>query len=180
LGGAEGFLILFQVRDENAKSWWNLGGWGNKRHAIEMGGIVGNEVDGSIETGRWYDIRIESKGANLKCYLDNQLVHDVAIPAMATLHASATQVRATGEVLLKVVNAAADPQETQILLHGAPRLAKTAQAIVLTSDSPTDENTLDQPTKVAPVTKFLEISGAAFGHTFPGNSLTVLRLKPQK
>jgi len=35
LGGAEGFLIPFNVRDENAKSWWNLGGWGNTRHTIE-------------------------------------------------------------------------------------------------------------------------------------------------
>jgi alpha-L-arabinofuranosidase len=41
LGGAEGFLILFNVRDDNRKSWWNLGGWGNQRHAIEMGGLVG-------------------------------------------------------------------------------------------------------------------------------------------
>ena len=29
LGGAEGFLILFRVQDENAKAWWNIGGWGN-------------------------------------------------------------------------------------------------------------------------------------------------------
>ena len=38
LGGAEGFLILFHVKDEEAKAWWNIGGWGNTRHALEMGG----------------------------------------------------------------------------------------------------------------------------------------------
>ena len=32
LGGAEGFLILFNVQDDHAKSWWNIGGWGNVRH----------------------------------------------------------------------------------------------------------------------------------------------------
>ena len=35
LGGAEGFLIPFLVRDDEAKAWWNIGGWGNIRHAIE-------------------------------------------------------------------------------------------------------------------------------------------------
>ena len=64
LGGAEGFLIMFRVQDPRAKAWWNLGGWGNTKHAIEMGGIIGNEVPGRIETGRWYDIRIELHGAS--------------------------------------------------------------------------------------------------------------------
>ena len=40
LGGAEGFLILFNVQDEHAKGWWNIGGWGNARHALEMDGSV--------------------------------------------------------------------------------------------------------------------------------------------
>ena len=62
LGGAEGFLIPFLVKDEEAKAWWNIGGWGNTRHAIEMDGNRGNDVPGSIETGRWYDIRIEVQG----------------------------------------------------------------------------------------------------------------------
>ena len=80
LGGAEGFLILFRVADENAKSWWNIGGWGNQRHAIEMGGIVGKEIPGRIETGRWYNIRMEVNGKHIKCYLDDTLIHDVTAP----------------------------------------------------------------------------------------------------
>ena len=83
LGGAEGFLILFRVKDENQKSWWNIGGWGNTRHAIEIGGEVGRSVPGRIETGRWYDIRIELAGSSIKCYLDGKLVHDVKTPTMA-------------------------------------------------------------------------------------------------
>jgi len=38
LGGGEGFLILFNVQNENEKCWWNIGGWGNDHHAIEMAG----------------------------------------------------------------------------------------------------------------------------------------------
>ena len=67
LGGAEGFLILFHVQDDNNWLWWNVGGWGNSRHAIERcsdGGksTLGPDVSGSVETARWYDLRIRTEG----------------------------------------------------------------------------------------------------------------------
>jgi alpha-L-arabinofuranosidase len=52
--------------------------------------------------------------------------------------------------------------------------------IVLTSANPADENTLDEPTRVVPVEKIIENAGARFKHTFPPNSLTILRLKASK
>jgi len=85
LGGAEGFLIPFLVKDEEAKAWWNIGGWGNTRHAIELDGVAGGDVAGSIETGRWYEIRIEVKGANIRCFLDDKLIHDVSYTATKPL-----------------------------------------------------------------------------------------------
>jgi len=178
LGGAEGFLILFAVQDENAKSWWNLGGWGNTRHAIEMGGIVGNDVNGRIETGRWYDIRIELRDRGVKCYLDNQLVHDAAVPTVKSLYASASRDRKTGEVIVKVVNVSNDRLLADVNLSGITGVANPATAIVLTSEKATDENTLDQPRKVVPVATTLRLSSPAFQHPFPPNSLTVLRLRP--
>ena len=179
LGGAEGFLISFRVRDEDAKSWWNIGGWNNSRHAIEMDGIVCPGVPGKIETGKWYDIRVELNGRKIKCYLDGQLIHDVPYQPMRALHASATQVTGQGEVILKVVNASDRDQDTQINLRGVKQVGPKAQAIVLTSAHATDENTLEEPTKVAPVSKTIDNAGTSFRHTFPGNSLTVIRLKAQ-
>jgi alpha-L-arabinofuranosidase len=178
LGGAEGFLISFLVKDENAKAWWNIGGWGNIRHAIEMEGITGNDVPGSIETGRWYDIRIEVKDANVKCFLDGKPIHVVKWEATKPLYAVASQAKRTHEVILKVVNVSSAAQETDIRLNGV-KVRPTAKAIVLASDKPEAENTLDQPTKVSPVTLTLTNAGAAFRHTFPANSVTVLRLKLQ-
>jgi alpha-L-arabinofuranosidase len=176
LGGAEGFLILFAVQDEETKSWWNIGGWGNQRHAIEMGGIVGKEVPGQIETGRWYDIRVELHGDTIKCYLDNQLIHDVKYPTMKSLYASATWSQSSGEVILKVVNVAAGPLETEINLKGISRVQPYARCIVLTSVKPTDENSLAEPTKVSPVASTEAIAGPTFRRVFPGNSVTVLRV----
>jgi alpha-L-arabinofuranosidase len=179
LGGAEGFLILFRVQDEESKSWWNIGGWGNQRHAIEMASVIGNEVPGSIETGRWYDIRIEVKADRVKCFLDDKLIHDARQPSTKSLYASATRLEKTGEVILKVVNAASDELTTDVALEGVSHLSNLGKAIVLASTNSTDENSLAEPFKVAPVIKEIQIPGPNFQHTFPGNSVTVLRLPTQ-
>ncbi|MBM3889437.1 MAG: alpha-L-arabinofuranosidase, partial [Verrucomicrobia bacterium] len=176
LGGAEGFLIQFQVLRDREKSWWNLGGWGNKRHGLEVPGIHAEHVDGAIETDRWYDIKIECLGARVRCYLDGKLIHDVSREPLQSLYASASRAKKTGELILKVVNGNSQPLATDIVLKGRSKV-KTATAIVLTSASPEDENTLDEPTKVVPKTETLNITSPSFCHTFPANSVTVLRLK---
>lgn len=179
-GGDEGFLILFQVRDQNNWLWWNLGGWGNQRHAIEqcVGGSksqLGPSVPGAIETGRWYDIRIETSAAAIRCYLDGKLVHEVRHGAMQRLHAAASRDRATGEVILKVVNAGDRVVETDVNLAGVKKVAAEGKAFVLTSGSDSDENTLEAPTRVA--TREMPLAaGTRFRHAFPAHSLTVLRV----
>jgi alpha-L-arabinofuranosidase len=179
LGGAEGFLILFRVGDENQKSWWNLGGWGNTRHAIEIGGEIGPGVPGRIETGRWYDIRVELEGRRIRCYLDGQLMHDVTPPPMKSLHASATRKDASGTVILKVVNTSDRDLATEIRVQGVARLAGPASAVILTSTSPSDENSLESPTRVAPVERRVEVAGTAIRQLFPGNSVAVIRAKAE-
>jgi len=176
LGGDEGFLISFLVQDEEAKSWWNIGGWGNTRHALEMDGIVANGVEGSIETGRWYDVRVEVSKSAVKCYLDGRLIHEATYPKTKALYATASHDNKAREVILKVVNASRQPQTTELVVRGAD-LKKQGSLTTLTSGNPADENTLDQPTKVAPVTTTLNECGPFFTHTFPPNSVSVLRLK---
>jgi alpha-L-arabinofuranosidase len=180
LGGAEGFLIMFHVQNHDHWVWWNLGGWGNSRHALERceGGksILGNEVRGRIETGRWYDIRIELKGQEIRCYLDGKLLHDVEYAQIKPLYAVAGRANSSSEIVLKVVNVSQAACETQIELKGAGRIQPAGQAIVLTSAKPNDENTLAEPTKVAPVARAIENVGPSFRQTFPPNSVTVLRL----
>jgi alpha-L-arabinofuranosidase len=175
LSGAEGFLIPFLVQDEEVKAWWNIGGWGNTRHAIEMEGIFANEVSGEIETGRWYDIRIELSDTRIKCFLDDKLIHDITYPRNRSLYAVASLVRNRHEAILKVVNVSRANQETQIQLTGAT-LHGTGTAIILSSGNPQDENTLDQPRKVAPTTQTVACSGSDLRYSFPANSVTVLRL----
>jgi len=77
IGGAEGFLVGFGMRDAGSFYWLNVGGWNNTASSLEKSedgerGPIGPKVNGTIETGRWYDIKIHVEGQRIKCYLDGQ------------------------------------------------------------------------------------------------------------
>lgn len=182
LGGAEGFLILFRVQDANNFTWWNVGGWGNREHGIEKGVNGGKiqlvpHVPGHIETGRWYDLRVEVSGTRIRCYLDGVLVHDAQDRPVPTLAAVAGRTDRDGAIVLKVVNGAETPVTAAIDLPGAGALRSTGQAITLTSASLDDENALDRPERVSPVSARITGIASQFTYTFPARSLTILRLR---
>jgi alpha-L-arabinofuranosidase len=179
LGGVEGFLVMFQISDQNNWVWWNIGGWGNTQHALEQcadgsKGLLGRPQGGSVETGRWYDIRIETEGPRIRCYLDGKLVHDVVPQPVRSLHAVASRSKENGEIILKVVNVSKEDQETQVNLKGVSELGPIAKVISLSGD-PAAENSLDQPDKVSPKQTTFEVQAPSFGYRFPANSLTILR-----
>lgn len=181
ISGSEGFLIMFNVLDDKNWTWWNIGGWGNKEHGIEFcknGGksSVGQHKPGFIETGKWYDIRIDINGQNIKCWLDGQLIHDVDYPRVRSLLASAVLNQPSNELILKVVNAAFTNVTSEINLNSARLASKKVKHIVLTGD-PLAENSLEKPYNVIPKENELEITGHVFEYSFPGNSLSIFKLK---
>jgi alpha-L-arabinofuranosidase len=180
VGGDEGFLVRIHSTDADNYAMWNIGGWGNERHQIEVsdgGGKVqiGQPAPGRIETGRWYDVRVECRGEQIRCFLDGQLVHDVRRPRPKPIYATAG--RRGDEVMVKVANGSPRAYEMSVRLDGAATVQPRATAIVLTSASPDDENTLDEPTKVVPVTREIDVAGSELRHTLPGFSVTVLRVR---
>jgi alpha-L-arabinofuranosidase len=181
LSGREGFLVLFHINDEEDRNWWNIAGWNNTQHAIELGETLDGKR-GAVETGRWYDVKVEVKGAAVKCSLDGRVVHDLknSLGTTRGLFASATRDPKSNDIIVKVVNAAAEPTDTEINLAGIKSVASEAQAIVLTSADAKDENSLEEPMKVSPKSQTLRLAGPKFTHSFPGNSLTVLRVKPSR
>jgi alpha-L-arabinofuranosidase len=179
LSGHEGFLIMFDAAEHN-KNWWNLGGWGNREHGLEVGGVEPARVPGSIETGRWYDIRIELAGTRIRCFLDGRLIHDVERQTrLSSLYAVAGRKHDTGEIILKVVNAADKPQATRICLKGIPSPAARATLLTLSHPDRTAENSIAEPAKIVPTETTVNVS-ADFTHTFPANSINVLRVKPAR
>jgi alpha-L-arabinofuranosidase len=175
--GPEGFLVVFGRRDQS-KFWWNLGGWGNTQHAIELNqSPVGRGVRGRIETDRWYDIKIELAGSRIRCYLDGALIHDATAPATEHFYATAGRDEATGELVVKAINTAADPVAAKLTVQGLGNVKPDAKVIVLTSADLADNNRLDEPTRVTPTERRINTAGSEFGHEFPARSLTVLRIQ---
>jgi alpha-N-arabinofuranosidase len=185
LGGDEGFVIIFRNSEGGSFLEWNIGGWGNKQHVIQ-GHLASHSSDrdviaraeGTIEQDSWYDVRIELAGANVKCYLDDKLVHDVEVPApdLARVYATASHDRKSGDTIVKVVNVADEAADVQLTLNGMADGELHATAVTL-SGSPDDINTIGKPDKLQPVTKELGEWRADQSHVFPPHSLTVLRIR---
>ncbi len=90
---------------------------------------------------------------------------------------TASRDQKSGEVILKVVNSAAQPITSNVQVEGTRWIARRGTVIVLTSEKLADENSIAQPKKVVPTTLALKNAGTSFQHTFGPYSLTVLRLK---
>lgn len=183
-GGDEGFLVMFYVRSAGDFLWWNLGGWGNTRHEIErsIGGgksaLLRPSVQGKIETGRWYNIKIECQGTRIKCYLDGTLMHDVTLPPPPSpVHAVTTRDEKTGDILVKLVNGGKSAHAAAITLKNLGKLTGKGSVTVLTGSGPLEENSFAQPTKIAPVTKPLTGVAPRFTYQAPPYSVSILRLK---
>ena len=184
LAGRGGLIVI--VRNSSGGSYleWILGGRDNGQHSMkanlashsEDDPTMVDQVPGSIEAERWYDIRIELQGAQVRCYLDGELVHDVEIrgPDLPRLFATASRDDESGQVILKVVNPTDEPTEVDLQLDGAVP-ASSGEAIVL-HGNPEDENSLTQPTKLAPTAESFNVPSEKFQYTFRPNSLTVLRI----
>lgn len=158
-------------------NWWKLGGWGNRKHGLEGPGLKVPVVDGQIETGRWYDIRIEVVSERVRCFLDGALIHDAGrYDNLPSLYAVAGTTKSSGELILKVVNAAEKPQSVRIKVKGIPSLLTSATLISMSHPDRTAENSLAEPTKIVPLQRTVEVS-SDFTQTFPANSVNVLRMQ---
>jgi len=176
LAGSEGFLVLFETLNIDAPVWWNLGGWDNSQHGLQGEGLAEARTPGQIETGRWYDVRIESRAGGVKAYLDGKLVQEGQRHPTATLFASCGRDNRSGDLVLKVVNYSEQPQSAQIDLAGMHGVEGPVRALTLASDNPDDENSLSDPDRVKPLASEFAVQSPQFQHEFPKWSLTILRV----
>jgi alpha-N-arabinofuranosidase len=93
------------------------------------------------------------------------------------LLASATRENSSGEIILKVVNAADSATEAQIDIETATTVAGSATMIVLTGASGDAMNSFEQPRNVVPVESTIQNASKSFHQSFPANSVSVVRLK---
>jgi len=99
-----------------------------------------------------------------------------SVSGIKSFYAGATRDDKAGEIILKVVNATARAIPAKINLKDVSRVGAGSET-VLTGSSLNDVNSFAEPKKVAPKTRAFKPGSPVFKHTFPGNSLTVLRMK---
>lgn len=185
-GGNEGFLIMFNVKDDNNYYWWNLGGWNNTQHGVEHA-VNGSKTtvataSGSIETGKWYDIEIRVSGSQVTCLLDGQQIHQFTVPAERKVYQSVQLDSTTNELIVKLVNPKAEAATVKVnaknMTFGDGAGTVEATLHRLASANGTDENTMDDPDKVAPTDSkvSLPVADNAVSLDVPAYSLSIFRI----
>lgn len=178
--GKEGFMVAFGVKDSGNHYWWNLGGWNNTQSAVEK------TVDGAkqtmvqdttaIETGRSYDLRVEVRGRQVTLLLDGEKWGSFTDDKPAEpFRQVVTRDEATGDLIVKVVNAQSSDARTKVALGSGTKVGPTAKVTTLAAD-PAAENTKDT-TPVKPVASTFKGVSDTFSYTFPANSITFMRIR---
>lgn len=168
--------ILFDTKGTEDRNMWHLGGFSNNSF-VSWEQTSSDRKKLTIETGCWYDLKVEINGVNVKCYLDGVLMHDLTRTSQwKSLFAVAGRMNGSKEVILKVVNVSSQPQITNIVFTGSQSFA-SGKAIVLTGDGPDDENSFTTPRKIVPKEELLGSVPDNFVYTFKPYSVTVLRLQ---
>jgi len=77
--GDEGFILLFRVLDNNNYAWFNVGGWKNTKAQLEIcvkgsRNAIGPATNFTVESNRWYDLKVEVEGEKAKCYVDGKML----------------------------------------------------------------------------------------------------------
>ena len=179
--GHEGFLIVFNYVDERNYCWLNFGGWGNTQHAIEQisggGKIQSAYRRGSVEEGRWYDITLQVDGDHVKAWLDSDLVFDADLKHDTSkgIYSSATIDDRTGELIVKLVNNGDESTTARLDLKHFQ--AREARVVRLQANDGMDENTLQQPTNIAPREQQLSPEPDHLLLDLPAYSLNIVRIK---
>ncbi|HBY58782.1 MAG TPA: alpha-L-arabinofuranosidase [Solibacterales bacterium] len=175
ISGAEGFALSVGFAD-GRRAQCNIGGWGNRQHALQAGdGIIGKQIPGSVEAGRWYDVKLEANGRNVRCYLDGALLLERDYPRVDRVLAIAGREDRSGDIVVKAVNTSVEEAITELEVSGA--MVTRGTVTTLTSGSPGDENSFDVPGKVAPATRALTDTRRL---RLPAYSLSVIRLRTKR
>ena len=94
-----------------------------------------------------------------------------------SLFFDATLDSQSGVIYLKVVNRLSTPQSVKIAISGVRTVEPEGSAVVLKANSPEDTNSIDEPTKIVPVTETVSGVSTDFTREFPPYSITILELK---
>ena len=186
-GGAEGFFIVFGADTLSAADYYrlNIGGWGNTEIGLEKvtggggGVLLGEKSPCVVSTGQWHKFKVVLREAkSVECYMDGKLVftHDFLDILPGRVQAFGGYDEKNGEIVVKVVNATDSLMPTAFHLNAA-NIRPEGKVVTLAADALTDENSLENPTRIAPVESTFDGFGTEFTYEVQPRSLTVMRIK---
>lgn len=130
-----------------------------------------------LDKDKWYKVKVDLGTNNMVTVdLDGNEVFRQAASAPTGHYTVAGYDEATGETVIKVVNSTDEDYTPTIAIKGGT-VAPDGTVITLSSASKTDENSMDNPEKIVPVTSTFDGFGKEFKYTFKPNSFTILRVK---
>jgi alpha-L-arabinofuranosidase len=94
-----------------------------------------------------------------------------------SLYASATLDKTSNELIIKIVNASAKMQLTEVNIEGVKKLDGKAKLITLQHDNLEAENTMEAPAVIAPIETMIETKGKGVTLDVKGHSFSVIRIK---
>jgi alpha-L-arabinofuranosidase len=181
--GSEGFLMFFNAAGPDRFLFCNYGAAGNKFSAIQDRGVPegcafhgGMSTQGGIETGRWYEISLVLGRDKAEMFLDGKKVSDAKAEYLPAFFATAGYDTKERTVVLKATNYHAKPVRAEIQLDGAAKVGAAGRHIVIRSDEPCAENSLDNPRRIVPEEQPLAGCGERCSVTLAPYSVNVLRI----
>ncbi|WP_210464391.1 alpha-L-arabinofuranosidase C-terminal domain-containing protein [Rufibacter roseolus] len=187
LSGYNAFIIPFAVKDggktqvrAHIGSYWNqYGVFEQVTEGTEVANLSSStKLPENIETGKWYDIRLEVGLNKVDCYLNDQFLMSYTIPDM--FYSISGVDEKTGDIIVKVVNGSPETFQTNLNLKGATNLSPVGEVVTLSAENYQAENSFETPTKYVPQTSRLTNVTSSFKVGVKPYSISVYRLKTKK
>jgi alpha-L-arabinofuranosidase len=151
-----------------------LGNWGNHVHTIE-GMNLAEERRGSLEPGKWHEVRISVRGQSVNVLLDGKLATGGTQQPIPVLCASAQRTANGSTIVLRLINNGPVPLDTLIDL-GAVKPTGNAAGWILSHATPEATNTEDQAESVFPKPLLWDKVGPRHNRRLPAFSLSVVSI----
>ncbi len=187
LGGGEGFIIPFAVKNSQNFFHWNIGGWGNTISALEFcesggdRGLKSGQLPGTVKKftvrpNHEYEIKIVLNGYNIKGYIDNELMFDFDAASFRSIYSVIGEDE--NDIIIKLVNTS-ESKNTPIRID-ISKISEftgevTAQKIMF-GNKDAANNATSTPIKIRE--EKIEIS-PIFDYTITKYSMVVIRI-PKK
>ena len=181
LGEGWGFDVFFGYRDES--NWYalNLGAWGNQDAFFTCSANGSNSTYTQnrfhVQAARVYEVELKIKGRFATAVVDGEEIISCCMESMKAEPLYYSACRDGRDVIVKLVNATQNPQQVGLVLEGISEAQ--GRAYIMEGFEPEAVNTFDEPQKVIPVERDVEVREGRFNMEMPAYSLKVLRISPK-